>query len=351
MIRKKKQFQFSDEAKNPGSLHSNDFLISELKRQGKLDNYIYFAQHFPNGQLGEKFASWLNTLQIPEVEELVTGLASLSSPEELTSNLYQNNFSIWSRMFNIATRGAGKGEILIIWLIQGATMNGGSDSYDINLNNKKFEVKDWSIQGNTSILAGVKSKVTNFEFWNEIVDTIRRIEKLKGPIEQPKFDWSQFSPELLEIMQKILDRRSSILSGECNQRDLKNFRQFYQLLGDIKHQSSGYTNLILRGPNCVPVELSIDELPVELQQQFQIKTKKGLFDQTCDDFTYILTELRRLKYVRNPIDMEIDMQFAVDQIVADITYIIFRKDRINITNQFKPVAITISSLKFIEKDL
>lgn len=346
MARKNKQFQFSNEAQNPGSLHGNDFLISELKRQGKLDDYIYFAQHFPNGQLGEKFASWLTSLQIPEVEELVTGLASLNRPEELTPDLYQNNFSIWSRMFNIATRGAGKGEILIIWLIRGATMNGGSNSYDINLNGNKYEVKDWSIQGNTSILAGVKSKVTNFEFWNEIVDTIRRLEKLTQLVNgKPKFKLDQFTPQIQECITKILDRRGSILSGECNQKDLKNFKEFYQLMGQIQHPSRGYTNIILRGPNCEPVELSIEEIPASIRKNLNIEVTE------TNHYTYILTELRRLKYVRKPDEFQNDMQMAVDQIVAGITYIIFRKDRINITDQFQPVAITMSSLKFIEKDL
>lgn len=340
-----KQFQFSIEAEQPGLLHNNQYLIEQLKLHHKLDLYREFAQNFPNGQLGEKFVTLLNKITPEETDTLVSGLSSLNSPNQLTTDLYLDTSKVWHKMFHVATRGAGKGEILIIWLIKGATMNGGSDSYDINLGDGKFEVKDWSLQGNTAILAGVKSKVTNFEFWNEIVDTIRRIEKLKGIDNQPKFDWSQFPSEVLETMQKILDRRRFILSGECNQDDLKNFKQFYQLLNDIKHPSTGYTNLILRGPNCKPIELSIGELPAELQQKFQINI------QETDDFTYILTELRRLKYVRNPIDMDTDMQRAVNKIVDGITYIIFRKNHIKITNHFKPVCITMSSLKFIEKDL
>jgi len=341
---KKTKFKFSSESEVPGSLHQNQYLIQQLKRHHKLKQYQEFAQQFPNGQLGVKFIDFLNNLDKEETDTIVHGLSSLTSPQQLTTDLYLDTTSVWYKMFHIWVRGSGKGEILIIWLIKGATMNGGTDSYDINLGGQKFEVKDWSLQGNTSILAGVKSKVTNFEFWNEIVDTIRRIEKLKGTDDQPKFDWSVFSDEVLEVMQKIIDRRSIILSGECNQKDLRNFKRFYQLLSKIKHHSTGYTNLILRGPNCKPIELSIEELPTELRKQFQIQT------QSSDNFTYILTELRRLKYVRNPEDMEIDMQFAVDQIVKGITYIIFRKDHISITNKFKPTTITISSLKFIEKD-
>lgn len=341
-----KQFQFSNEAESPGSLHQNQYLIQQLKQQDKLTNYQTLARDFPNGNLGIKFVEFLNGLNNEETDIIVEGLNSLNNPSELTTELYTEKNSVWYKMFHTTSRGAGKGEILIVWLIQGATMNGGGDSYDINLNGQKFEVKDWSLLGDTSaILAGVKSKVTNFEFWNEIVDTIRRIEKLKGTIDQPKFDWSQYPPEILEVMQKILDRRGFILSGECNQKDLKNFQHFYQLVKRIKHKSTGFTNLILRGPNCQPVELSIEELSPDLKQKLNINVT------TNDDFTYILTELRRLKYVRNPIDMLLDMQKAVDKIVEGITYIIFRKKTINITNQFKPVTITMSSLKFREKVL
>jgi hypothetical protein len=341
-----KQFQFSDEAESPGSLHQNQYLIQQLKLQGKLTDYQEFTQHFPNGNLGIKFVEFLNGLNTEETDTIVDGLSSLNNPSELTIELYTEKNSVWYKMFHTVARGVGKGEILIVWLIQGATMNGGGDSYDINLNGQKFEVKDWSLLGNTSaILAGVKSKVTNFEFWNEIVDTIRRIEKLKGTADQPKFDWSQYPPEILKVMQKILDRRGFILSGECNQKDLKNFQQFYQLVSEIKHKSTGFTNLILRGPNCQPIELSIEELSPDLKQKLNINVT------TQDNFTYILTELRRLKYVRNPIDMKLDMQKAVDKIVEGITYIIFRKNTINITDQFQPVTITMSSLKFREKVL
>lgn len=341
-----KVFRFSEEAKNPGSLHKNSFLTSELKRQGKLDTYIYFAQQFPNGQLGERFAHWLSTLEIPEVEELVAGLGSLSKPQQLTPHLYQNNFSIWSRLFSIASRGAGKGEILIIWLIQGATMNGGSEPYDINFNGRKYEVKDWSLQGNTPILAGVKSKVTNFEFWSEIVDTIRRLEKLTQLVnETPKFSLEDFPSSVQQGIVKILHRRSMILSGECNKRDLQNFRDFYQSINQIRHPSVGYTNLILRGPNVKPHEISIRDTSPSVHKELQLEATSH------DHYTYVLTELRRLKYVRESQSLQDDMQHAVDKIVKGITYIIFRRDRINITNQFRPDSITISSLKFIEKDL
>jgi hypothetical protein len=48
---------------------------------------------------------------------------------------------------------------------------------------------------------------------------------------------------------------------------------------------------------------------------------------------------------------ENDMQKAVDQIHAGLTYIVFRKNTINITTDFVPTSISISSLKFVERNI
>ena len=55
--------------------------------------------------------------------------------------------------------------------------------------------------------------------------------------------------------------------------------------------------------------------------------------------TYVLSELKRLKYVRNPKDLQADMQKAVEQIHAGLVYIVFRKNTINITTDFVPAAV------------
>jgi hypothetical protein len=110
----------------------------------------------------------------------------------------------------------------------------------------------------------------------------------------------------------------------------------------------GYTNVILRGPNVKPIELSIDLLDPSDVSGDTITFHIAKADQTD---TYVLSELKRLKYVRNPKDLDNDMQKAVDQIHAGLTYIVFRKDAINVTTDFVPTAISISSLKFVERSI
>lgn len=336
MASKRKTFRFSDEANNPGILHGNSYLISKITNHGKLQDYIEFAQKFPNGQLGEEFTDWLSQLQPHQVDELVDRFQTLNHPSQLDSSLYSDKTTIWSSLFNISTRGSGKGEILLIWLIRGSSMNGGTDAYDLDIQGKKYEVKDLSIQGNCSILAGVKSKVTNFHFWDELVNTIRKLKKI------PLASIRELSPQAAHHAQQILNRQSTLLSGECNLTDLAHFNMLYRELNSIESPIQGYTTLILRGPNMQPIEIPIRTFTPPSSGPFHIDP----LDHPTQTST--LTELRRLQYVRNPELVHIHMKQAVDQITEGITYIVFRKGRIHIATGFHPTTITMSSLKFIE---
>ena len=264
--------------------------------------------------------------------------------------MYSNRNSVLGRLFDQKPTGLGKGEALIAWLIRGAVILGGGESYDVIINGKDtFEVKDYS-SGNSAIRAGVKSKVSNFEFWREIGDTLSRIDKLTGySAGKPKFDISKyFSTEMTAASNYLMGRKGTIMSGECNLTDFKNLNKFYEEAAKVENTLQGYTNVILRGPNSKPIELSIDLLDHSQITGDTITFNIAKGDQTG---TYVLAELKRLKYVRNPKDLQVDMQTAVNQIHAGLVYIVFRKNTINITTDFVPAAVSTSSLYFVEKSI
>lgn len=334
----------------PGSQHKNQVLIDQIKKNGQIEDYKHFVSVYPNGQASAILVNFIAGLNQKDSIELANNLYKLKSPNELTVSLFSNKSSVLGRLFDcIPSRGLGRGEPLIAWMIRGAEIQGGSESFDVKIGKDKYEVKDYSGQGNASILAGVRSKVSNFEFWRELVDTLRRLDKLTGYSTTAKFDVSKyFSAELVSTINSLLARQHVILSGECNLSDLNLFRSFYQQASQIQNAMHGYTNVILRGPNVKPIELSIDLLnPTEVSGD-TITFHVAKSDQTD---TYILSELKRLKYVRSPKDLDNDMQKAVDQIHAGLTYIVFRRDSINVTTDFIPTAISISSLKFIERSI
>lgn len=338
-----------EEAATPGTMHNNAYLIQRLSDKGKLKDYRNFILQFPNGQLATMLLKYFESLTKDEVDILVDALYSLEEPTQLSKVYYADRTDVWGRMFDMQVRGSGKGEVIIAWLIKDACIQGGTESFDVLIGDKKYEVKDWSNQKNSSILTGVKSKVSNFEFWREIVDTIRRLDKLSGYSTSPKFNFKNyFDDEVCDLVDIILERQGMILSGEFNTTDIKNFKKFYQKINSINSEISGFTNVIFRGPNQIPIELSINQIQLNDILNESIVVQRSSEDNT---FIYILTELRRLKYVRNPDELYDDMQSAVNKIVEGITYIVYRENQINITNDFVPHAVSISSLRFLEKSI
>ena len=338
------------EVDNPGSLHGNTELINALsKTKTGIEDYKEFAKNYPNGIPTTFILNYFASLNPKESEELAGLLYSKTAPKDLNSGMYSNRNSVLGRLFDQKPTGLGKGEALIAWLIRGAQIQGGTESYDVKIGKDAFEVKDYS-NGNSAIRAGVKSKVSNFEFWREISDTLSRIDKLTGySTGTPKFDISKyFSVTMTDAANYLMGRKGTIMSGECNLTDFKNLRSFYEEASKVENKLIGYTNVILRGPNSKPIELSIDLLdPLSITGD-TISFHIAKSDQTA---TYILSELKRLKYVRNPKDLEVDMQTAVNLIHAGLVYIVFRKNGINITTDFVPAQVSTSSLYFVERSI
>ena len=338
-----------EEAAIPGTMHNNMHLLRRLVDKGKLEDYQRFITQFPNGQLAAMLLKYFESLSEDESDILVDALYSLEGPHQLTKEYYADRNNVWGRMFDMQVRGSGKGEVIIAWLIKNSSIQGGTESFDVLIEDKKYEVKDWSNQKNSSILTGVKSKVSNFEFWREIVDTIRRLDKLTGYSTSPKFNFKDyFDDDICNLVDIILERQGMILSGEFNTTDIKNFKKFYQSINSINTEILGFTNVIFRGPNQIPIELSIDPIHLTDILNESLAIQRSSTDNT---FIYILTELRRLKYARNPDELYVDMQYAVNKIVEGITYIVYRENQINITNDFVPHAVSISSLRFLEKSI
>jgi hypothetical protein len=129
-------------------------------------------------------------------------------------------------------------------------------------------------------------------------------------------------------------------------KDKQFLMQFYREANALNTEIQGYTNVILRGPNATPVEMSIE--PIEKMKNGALVIKP--VSDGSSDITYINAELRRLKYVRNPNDLDTDLQEAVNQIIGDdLQFIVFRKDRVRITSDFRYVVIDAGKIRIIEK--
>ena len=126
------------------------------------------------------------------------------------------------------------------------------------------------------------------------------------------------------------------------------FNQFYQTVSSVEVKAQGYTNVILRGPGVKPIEISILPLPEKDAQQ---KTLQIQVADTPDELTYVLTEIRRLKYARDPKSFDADLQSAVNSLVGSIPFIIFRNDGINLTTDFVFDTISQGGIKIVERSV
>ena len=129
-----------------------------------------------------------------------------------------------------------------------------------------------------------------------------------------KFDLDKLLPEpLIDAIRYLDNRRDVILAGNLGVKDKKYLDAFYREANELGSEIKGYTNVILRGPNATPVEMSIEPITDASGESFVIRPVQD----ESQNLTYINTELRRLKYVRNPYDLDRDMQQAVSTIVNE----------------------------------
>ena len=326
----------------------NQFLLKAVSDVNKVEDLTKFLSLLPL-EAEMVTLQFLNNLSNEQSQQFANLLYSETEVSEELLNSFNFKSGIYGEIFQLHKPGLGKGEILLATLVRDSYIQGGTVSYDLNVNGKKYEVKDYSNpdKPNASIRIGTKGTVTRFRFWDEIATTFQRLSQLRG-IDTPKFDLDKLLPEpLLNAIYYLERRRDVILAGNLGIKDKTYLEQFYQEANKLGSEIKGYTNVILRGPNAIPIEMSIEPISDANGDSFVIRPIRD----TSQNLTYVNTELRRLKYVRNPLDLNKDMQEAVATIINDVTFIIFRRDRTNVTQDVRYAATDAGKIRIIEKDI
>ena len=326
----------------------NQFLLKAVSDVNKVEDLTKFLSLLPL-EAEMVTLQFLNNLSNEQSQRFANLLYSETEVSEELLNSFNFKSGIYGEIFQLHKPGLGKGEILLATLVRDSYIQGGTVSYDLNVNGKKYEVKDYSNpdKPNASIRIGTKGTVTRFRFWDEIATTFQRLSQLRG-IDTPKFDLDKLLPDpLLNAIYYLERRRDVILAGNLGTKDKKYLEQFYQEANKMGSEIKGYTNVILRGPNAIPIEMSIEPISDANGDSFVIRPIRD----ESQNLTYVNTELRRLKYVRNPLDLNKDMQEAVATIINDVTFIIFRRDRTNVTQDVRYAATDAGKIRIIEKDI
>ena len=326
----------------------NQFLLKAVSDVNKVEDLTKFLSLLPL-EAEMVTLQFLNNLSNEQSQQFANLLYSETEVSEELLNSFNFKSGIYGEIFQLHKPGLGKGEILLATLVRDSYIQGGTVSYDLNVNGKKYEVKDYSNpdKPNASIRIGTKGTVTRFRFWDEIATTFQRLSQLRG-IDTPKFDLDKLLPDpLLNAIYYLERRRDVILAGNLGMKDKTYLEQFYQEANKMGSEIKGYTNVILRGPNAIPIEMSIEPISDANGDSFVIRPIRD----ESQNLTYVNTELRRLKYVRNPLDLNKDMQEAVATIINDVTFIIFRRDRTNVTQDVRYAATDAGKIRIIEKDI
>ncbi len=188
----------------------NTMLINAINQSGKTDQFKRFLRLLPV-EAENITLTFLNNCSAEQAEQFANLLYSQSDVSEDNLNSIDFRSGIAYDLFKLEPKGLGKGEIYLAALIEGARLNGSTVSFDMSCNGKFYEIKDYTGgAGNAkSIRLGTKAAVTRFKFWDEIQTTLKRIDQLRGPIENPKFNFHKyFNESLLSAIAYLDDRRS-----------------------------------------------------------------------------------------------------------------------------------------------
>jgi hypothetical protein len=327
----------------------NQFLQQAVNQAGKVDEFREFLKLLPV-EADRVTLQLLNNLSYEESQEFTALLYSADTISESVLDSVNFKTGIARQLFHLKPDGMGKGEIYLSALVKSTQAQGGGKSFDLISGGQQYEVKDYSnpAKKSSSIRLGTKGNVTRFQFWDEITMTLRRLDQLRG-IDRPKFDLNKILPEpLLQAIAYLDSRREFILGGNLNLKDRYWIDQFYTEAHKLNSEIQGYTNVILRGPNAEPIEMSIEPITDAGGDTFVIRR---VTDES-QNLMYVNTELRRLKYVRDPFQLARDMQSAVDAIIGnETTYVVFRANRVNVTRDFRYAVTDAGKIRIIEKDV
>lgn len=314
-------------------------LQQKIIAAGKEIDFNTFTSNLPGGASSTAMSGFLNSLKSKDQDEFVDMLYSKKSVADINAGDYSSGFG--AKLYDLEPKGIGKAELFLAVLLRNSKVSGGGESFDLSIGNKKYEIKDYRSSPSKPIRLGTKGKVTRFEFWREIIKTLDVVNDLVTTNGIQSIQ----NEDVKKLIMDIYSRIDMISKGELNKDDINKLKILYSAFNKLSQSNAtGYTYVTFRGPNATPTSYIIDEIPVDVKQNVDLHLKeKGVSES-------LIIELRRLKYVRNPKEFEMDMQEAVNLIVgSDIPFIVFRPEGPIVTSEFEFATISQGGIYIKEK--
>lgn len=285
-------------------------------------------------------------------------IGSYESMEELQQN-YQDEITnpTSQKVFLMDLKGIGAGEIWCAWLVKGAIISGGSETYDITLGDLKYEVKAYNFGKHWKTKAwqlanykgpwrlGNAGAMTNFTFVENLLYNAEVAHRIK--------DTTLDHPDILKmkkLIQNIEDHSKGhgmvgdFARGEVSQKKMRWMIEFINVANNYINRVHTEYDIVTFGsttPGNPDIAYLIKEATPEqiAKGSFEIVRTVDMYDfndQVAFDRTLI-----KSKYIREGVKSMIDDinndLVKVEQKYSGVQFMVFRKNGIHITSNLQKI--------------
>ena len=339
-----------NEATNAGI--NNKFLLKEIKAENKEEQFEKYITNLltTGGKSYTDTIKLLNNFKAPEAKEFAKGLATYKTIEALSSNFNKHRNGLGDVIFDQAQvigKGIGPGELWIAWLVEGARVSGGGESFDITVNDKdKYEVKSYIGDNSPFRLgnAGAASKFVWLRHMRALATTTETIVSIKG------LEDSQ--PELFKaaaLVNSRADKSSSadFARGEISKTLLSSMVEFIKVAqATVESRKSGYDIIEIKSTQSgMPNKTYHIEPATETDIANSSFKVIGEIDATDLQSEIVLfRELVKNVYVRDGVPGLIrDINVGITQVeekYKGIKFLVFRTEGMNISSTLMKVEVS-----------
>lgn len=330
----------------------NEVLLQEIKSIGKESQFELYLNNLSitGGKSFSDTVKLLNGFKSKDAKEFATNLAKYKSIEDLASNFTKHKSGLGDVIFDEARsigKGIGPGELWIAWLVEGARVSGGGESFDITVNNKeKYEVKSY-IGDNSPFRLGNAGAASKFEWLRHMGSLAAATETITSTPSLEKAYSKLFKAAVNVNSRSGKSSSADFARGEISKTLLTSMLAFIKVAKEAtESRKSGYDIIEVKSTQAGLPNKTYNIEPATDSQiasgSFKIIGEINTNDLNSE--TILFRELVKNKYVREgAAGLVKDINTGIEQVETKykgIKFLVFRKGKMNITSNLVKVKLS-----------
>jgi len=292
-------------------------------------------------------------------EHFMDRLGTYNSIQELQANYHLEMEDTFSRdVFIIQPKGLGMGEVWIAWLVKGAVISGGGESFDVLSNGVQYEAKAYNFfpHYKTKELQlgkyegvwrlGNAGAMSNFTFVKHLTHAVDLISELYA-------NRKAHVPELKEVLDIVHDierlspkygMAADFSRGEVSKKKMRMMFKVIDMLHNYVAEHHGDYDIVTFAastPGNPNMAFKIKPATVEEIAEGKIEIIAPINEYDISDAFILRRMLVKSKYIRDGVKAIIaDINEDLDLVEAKyegVNFIIFRKSGMNITSRIRRI--------------